>query len=252
MTDSQDQYVLDIASALSEEYRHRAENPERRSYGIHVSDVSLEPGWNCDRTMFFDLTGEDRLSPTSWPDMQRRFSVGHGCHESIYRDLKQALERRYPDYEIDIEFEKPVSSEDGLITGSVDIYITIQREEGGPFRIVGDIKTTSKNEHEKRVRRGGRIQPDDKHIRQVQLYAEMGEADVCLVVYAVLGWPWDFAQSVIGLNPRIFRRVLERKNRVVADLDEGRITPPLAGKWCVSCKYRDACADLGEIPHTSS
>lgn len=238
---------------LSEEL----ETPRDRSPGLHLSDVTGEIGWECDRYLFFvDL--QEPQPPKFRDDLIRTFEVGKGMHLQLFTRIVPAIEMKYgPRVKVlDFKVEEPAPDDGSGITGTMDVWIELlvydadaigDESRAQRVKVVIDVKSTSVNESSKRKRgqtpkqsTEREVTGDPKYLRQVSTYVTRSDSDYAILLFWEKQFPHRFSQTTRARNDRVYQRVLKRVGAVRQHIADMTLPAPNR-RVCSGCPYRDRC-----------
>jgi hypothetical protein len=256
--------MSEVGWAAYEKYLHKHElaehTPRERSGRIHATYLAGDVGFECDRSLFFEMILQDeepQADVGTWKDLMRCFAIGHAMEKELYKWFGPALENYYQndDFELlEVNYEWPMFKNSGeefsddstLLVGTADVFFTYRRK-GEEYRAVVDFKSTSKNRAAKRASATG-VQSEPAYIRQVSSYLEPTRSDWGALVYWVKQWPHYFQQEVVNRRPGFYSASMRRLREVYADVEEGRPSPANPGSWCKTrCRFAGACQEINEL-----
>lgn len=249
------QGLSDFYERLTEELAH----PRERSPGLHLSDVTGDYGWECDRYLFFVELQEPK-SVIYAADMIRVFEVGKGMHLQLFQRVVPALQMYYGERLEITRFgiEEPVPDDGTGISGTTDIqleFLIYQPEEIGnretavPQKVVVDVKSTSVNESKKRRKKSNmpsaqEVNAEPKYQRQVACYSTRTDADYAMVLYWEKQFPHEFFQATRPRQgDRVYDTILKRVARVREHIERGTLPNPNRSA-CAGCPYFSLCQGL--------
>lgn len=260
----------EVVAGLQRFYRMLEEDLHQytpRSWGLHVSDMSREPGWGCDRYLWFGLLGEEKTNMET-DDLLRTSEVGHAMHFQLFHRIGPALLWHYRGrleilaYYIEAEVAGDVVQSEpplpppptgaemvaipGLISGHIDLVID-GILDGRPFRVVIDVKSTSSRKTVQRQKRGARstsrrvLDVEPHYYRQVSGYVTLSAADYGILLFWDKQHPHNFTQQSVSHRPAIASRILNRGVLLEDALETMDVLPPATRTFCEACPFAAPC-----------
>lgn len=236
---------------------HELSVPEDRSPGLHLSDVTGEVGWECDRYLFFVALQEPQ-PPRFRDDMVRTFEVGKGMHLQLFPRIVPAIEMKYgPQVKVvGYHIETPATPDDTPVTGTIDVLVDLlvydpeaigDESRAQKVRVVIDIKSTSVNESSKRGRNQTpkmsterEVTGDPKYLRQVSCYTTRVDADYAILLFWEKQFPHNFSQATRTRNDRVYGRIKKRVASVLQHIENMTLPVPNR-RVCSGCPYKEIC-----------
>jgi CRISPR/Cas system-associated exonuclease Cas4 (RecB family) len=243
---------FDIASALENFYDHLAEQAESRP-GLHVSDVTGDRGYKCDRFLHFAMVEAETSPAKDRRFIQKRLLLGDAAHRMVYEYIVDALKLAYTSIIniTSIEIEEEFVHEATGVIGTPDIVIEgTFVDNGKSFCLVVDVKSLTSWAYENQctLKAGFRAKPADR--RQMLFYVTAKNADMGLFLNIIITrgenekgqTKYPHNQKYVVPNGSIVDVTIARINAInqLRALDEWG--DAVQGSHCNGCKFAEICA----------
>jgi len=260
-------HIVNVANALRDHWQHKVSEETGRT-GLHVTTFVSPAGWTCDRVIHYSINGyvPGPIATNTYvaAELQSRFNVGHGFHESMYRAIAEGAIHRYVTKAfagtglrlLNTRVEQSLPASPVKIKGTPDIVLDFGYVEEDDtirdrFSVVVDIKTVSEKAMQRYRGTKGNINVPADYRRQVQYYIQAlqessppGSGPVLYgaILWVVLQSPaFPSMFSLVQPDPGVYQAADVRVRRVWDLNNVGAVPDRRVGGHCQKCRFLEEC-----------